>query len=199
MARLAESLGFTTMSLYRYVSSKDEVLMLMSDRAAGRPPAVGPDVGDWRARLELLLGLMQPVLAAHPWMSRTTSVLFAVGPNRLAWMEAMVAALDGLPLSEREKLEVTGALSSHQLEWARLVEANAARRRAVAEQDGGEQVDPNAVIGRLVTAQSHPAIARAVAAGVFDEPGDAPAEDELDLGTRLILDGLASLLAGRTH
>lgn len=197
MARLAESLGFTTMSLYRYVSSKDEVLMLMSDRAAGRPPAVGPDVGDWRARLELLLGLMQPVLAAHPWMSRTTSVLFAVGPNRLAWMEAMVAALDGLPLSEHEKLEVAGALSSHQLEWARLVDADAARRRAVAEQDGGAPVDPNAVIGRLVTPQSHPAIARAVAAGVFDDPGVTPAEDELDLGTRLILDGLGALVERR--
>lgn len=197
MARLAESLGFTTMSLYRYVSSKDEVLMLMSDRAAGRPPAVGPDVGDWRARLELLLGLMQPVLAAHPWMSRTTSVLFAVGPNRLAWMEAMVAALDGLPLSEHEKLEVAGALSSHQLEWARLVEADGARRRAVAELDGGAPVDPNAVIGRLVTPQSHPAIARAVAAGVFDDPGVTPAEDELDLGTRLILDGLGALVARR--
>lgn len=197
MARLAESLGFTTMSLYRYVSSKDEVLMLMSDRAAGRPPAVGPDVGDWRARLELLLGLMQPVLAAHPWMSRTTSVLFAVGPNRLAWMEAMVAALDGLPLSEHEKLEVAGALSSHQLEWARLVEADGARRRAVAEQDGGAPVDPNAVIGRLVTPQSHPAIARAVAAGVFGDPGVTPAEDELDLGTRLILDGLGALVARR--
>ena len=33
MARVAESLGFTTMSLYRYVSSKDELVMLMQDAA----------------------------------------------------------------------------------------------------------------------------------------------------------------------
>jgi len=197
MARLAESLGFTTMSLYRYVSSKDEVLMLMSDRAAGRPPEVGPEVGDWRARLELLLGLMRPVLAAHPWMSRTTSVLFAVGPNRLAWMEAMAAALEDLPLREHEKLQAVGALSSHQLEWARLVEAETARRRALAESGGGEPQDPNAVIGRLITAQSHPAIARAVAAGVFDEPDGSPDADDLDLGTRLLLDGLAALVERR--
>jgi AcrR family transcriptional regulator len=200
MARLAESLGFTTMSLYRYVASKDDVLMLMSDRAAGVPVPSGPEVGDWRARLELLLEQMQPVLAAHPWMSRTTNLLFAIGPNRLAWMEAMVAALDDTPLSEAQKLQAVGALSSHQLEWARLVDADQSRRRTLARTRGSAEPtvedDPNAVIGRLLTPDDHPALARVVAAGVFGDAGPASGQDPdaLDFGTTLILDGIASLI-----
>ncbi len=33
MARVAKELGFTTMSLYRYVTTKDEVLQLVWTRA----------------------------------------------------------------------------------------------------------------------------------------------------------------------
>ncbi|MDM7855124.1 TetR/AcrR family transcriptional regulator [Cellulomonas alba] len=202
MARLAESLGFTTMSLYRYVASKDDVLMLMSDRAAGVPVPSGPEVGDWRARLEVLLEQMRPILASHPWMSRTTNLLFAVGPNRLAWMEALVDALDGTPLTETQKLQAAGALSSHQLEWARLVEADQSRRRALARTRGGSEPtgedDPNAVIVRLVTPDEHPALMRAVAAGVFDAtgPGGGQEAEALDFGTTLILDGIARLVEG---
>ncbi|WP_051681945.1 TetR/AcrR family transcriptional regulator [Cellulomonas sp. HZM] len=193
MARLAESLGFTTMSLYRYVSSKDDVLMLMSDRASGRPPVVGPEVGGWRARLELLLGLSAPILGAHPWMSRTTALLFAVGPNRLAWMEAMVAALEETALTEAEKLLVVGALSGHQLERARMVDAELTRQRSVAASAGDEGSAPDLVIERLVDPVQHPAMSRVVAAGVFRGEPDADA-GALDFGTRLILDGAERLV-----
>lgn len=200
MARLAESLGFTTMSLYRYVSSKDDVLMLMSDRAAGLPVPSGPEVGGWRARLEVLLEQMQPVLAAHPWMSRTTNLLFAIGPNRLAWMEAMVGALEDTPLTEAQKLHAVGALSSHQLEWARLVDAEQGRRRMLARTRGGAEPtvadDPNGVIATLLTPGEHPALARAVTAGVFADAGPGAEDpDALDFGTLLILDGIAALVA----
>ena len=39
MKRVAERLGFTTMSLYRYVTSKDELLLLMHDSSGGRRTA----------------------------------------------------------------------------------------------------------------------------------------------------------------
>ncbi|QGQ18014.1 TetR family transcriptional regulator [Cellulomonas sp. JZ18] len=198
MARLAESLGFTTMSLYRYVTSKDEVLMLMADRAAGRPPHVGPEVGGWRERTELLLELQRPVLAAHPWLARTTSTIFAVGPNRLAWMDAMLACLEDTRLTEPEKLSVVGVLSSHQLDWARLIDAYTVRERAAGDD---EPADPDAVIARLVDPATQPALARAVAGGALDPaaapPG--PTGTGLDFGTRVILDGIAALVERRAQ
>src|SRR5882762_3310997 len=38
MRRVAERLGFTTMSLYRYVRTKEEILDLMLETAVGEPP-----------------------------------------------------------------------------------------------------------------------------------------------------------------
>src|SRR5699024_9645568 len=48
MARVAKDLGFTTMSLYRYVENKDELLQLMWNASAeGAPKITG---ADWRSK-----------------------------------------------------------------------------------------------------------------------------------------------------
>jgi AcrR family transcriptional regulator len=198
MARLAESLGFTTMSLYRYVSSKDEVLSLMSDRAGGRPPVVGPEVGGWRERLELVLAVQQPILHAHPWLARTSQVMHAVGPGRLAWMEAMLAALDGTPLSEHQKVGAIGLLASHTLDRLRVGEelSGAGRTAAVGSTaDGAPAPDLGALISTLASPDEHPSLRRAAADGAFSYPDDVPADDDsLDFGTVLILDGIERLI-----
>jgi len=200
MARLAESLGFTTMSLYRYVSSKDEVLALMSDRAAGRPPVLGPDVGGWRARLELILAVQQPILRAHPWLARTTTVLHAVGPGRLAWMEGMLSALEDTPLSERQKVGAIGLLATHALDQLRVTEelSDGRRTATVGAADGADEApDLGDLIGVLASPSAHPALLRAADEGAFsygpdDRAGDG---DGLDFGTTLILDGIERLIA----
>jgi AcrR family transcriptional regulator len=48
MGRVANELGVSTMSLYRYVSAKDELLTLMVDTGLGSPPPVEAGA-DWRA------------------------------------------------------------------------------------------------------------------------------------------------------
>ena len=40
MSRLADKLGFTTMSLYRYIASKEELLLLMVDASIGPLPQI---------------------------------------------------------------------------------------------------------------------------------------------------------------
>ncbi|WP_462203522.1 TetR/AcrR family transcriptional regulator, partial [Frankia sp. CcWB3] len=47
MSRVAAEPGAATMSLYRYISVKDELLMLMADAAMGRPP--GLSISGWNA------------------------------------------------------------------------------------------------------------------------------------------------------
>src|SRR5699024_2885648 len=57
MQRVARALEFTTMSLYRYVASKDELLALMQD-AATRPPPVQqwPPDGPWQEAIRTWAG-----------------------------------------------------------------------------------------------------------------------------------------------
>jgi AcrR family transcriptional regulator len=64
MSRVAAELGGATMSLYRYVTAKDELLALMVDAAYGPPPgAPGPDEG-WRGGAGRRA--TAPVGGAHP-------------------------------------------------------------------------------------------------------------------------------------
>ena len=72
MAAVAARLGYTPMSLYRYVSAKDDLLLLMQEEATGLPPEPVREDG-WRARLEAALPracsqlyLRAPVDARHP-------------------------------------------------------------------------------------------------------------------------------------
>jgi AcrR family transcriptional regulator len=50
MQRVAADLGFTKMSLYRYLPGKAELVALMVERAIGEPPTL--DADDWRAGLK---------------------------------------------------------------------------------------------------------------------------------------------------
>src|ERR1700761_4683210 len=51
MARVAAELGFTTMSLYRYVASKDELLQLMFNASAFGAESLVIEGDNWRSRL----------------------------------------------------------------------------------------------------------------------------------------------------
>src|SRR6478752_3288109 len=57
MARLAERLGCGTMSLYRHVANKDELVMFMLSTAPGPPPG-STDSASWSdARRDWAIGL----------------------------------------------------------------------------------------------------------------------------------------------
>ena len=66
MARVASSLGVTTMALYRYVASKEELLELMLEVGAGDPPPLEPDLG-WREALTAWAHNLTRIYRAHPW------------------------------------------------------------------------------------------------------------------------------------
>src|SRR5690606_39472841 len=91
MARVAERLGVTSMALYRYVTSKDELLVLMADTAMAAPPDLAEVTGDWRERLEAWCRGQLALIAQHPWVVELTG-LPPIGPNRVLWVEAGLAA-----------------------------------------------------------------------------------------------------------
>jgi AcrR family transcriptional regulator len=64
MRAVAKELGMATMSLYRYVTDKDELETLVVDHVlSGVNPAVPP--GDWRERVTELLSRMRKEVLAH--------------------------------------------------------------------------------------------------------------------------------------
>ena len=68
MRKIAAALGTAPASLYRYVDSRDELLELMADAAAGELDLTRPLSGDWQADLVALAHQMHGIYRRHPWL-----------------------------------------------------------------------------------------------------------------------------------
>src|SRR3954462_10462128 len=91
MQRVAADLGYTKMSLYRYLPGKAELIALMVERAMGDPPA--PAGGGWReSRTEGTRQLMASFVR-HPWSLAATVGARPLGPRELRWTESALTVM----------------------------------------------------------------------------------------------------------
>lgn len=137
MRRIAADLGTATMSLYRHVPGKDELVLFMIDQALGedRLPEGVPD--GWRVRLELSARAQWAVFRRHPWLAPAMSVTRPqLVPNALAHTDWILSALDGLGLDATAMLHFHVTLFSFVRGLATNFEAE-----AQAEQDTGMTSD----------------------------------------------------------
>jgi AcrR family transcriptional regulator len=192
MSRVAERLGFTTMSLYRHVRSKDELLVLMVDAAMGEParPGAGDPLG-WRPALDRWSRDLLALVRRHPWVLQVPLSRLVLGPSRIAWMETAFGALDGTGLSEAEK-----GMTVLLLNGLVFNEARFARELTGPGPEGeGPAMDYPAVLSAVVDADRFPAVRRALEAGIFD--GDDPPDADFEFGLARVLDGIERLIDSR--
>lgn len=103
MSKVAAELGFTTMSLYRYVDSKDDLYAVMLEEAFGEAPEADPGQ-DWRDRISAWAEAFRDSLRQHPWILQVPVSEPPLSPNQLGWMESALQAFDGTPLPPSERL-----------------------------------------------------------------------------------------------
>lgn len=195
MSRVAADLGVGTMSLYRYVGAKDELLVLMSEKAFdAAPPPIAPDDG-WREGLTRWAWRLFEVMRANSWVLRMPITGPPATPNQLAWMESGLTALRECGLTESAKISVmlllTGFVRSEATVSTEIGHAYAAK--GATEQEGAAAYGQ--LIARLITPERYPAIAAAMAAGVSTEE-DSP-EIRFAFGLERVLDGIGCLITGR--
>jgi AcrR family transcriptional regulator len=193
MSRLAEKLGFTTMSLYRYVASKDDLLVLVLAAALGLPPEV-PD-GDWREQCTAWSGALRDSYRAHPWALELPISAMPAGPNQLVWFDRGLRALSGLRLAPGEKASSVLLLSTYVRGQTQLV---LDQRSAVAARAAGTpSMDWATVVTRLADPARYPEVAVVVRAGIFEDDPDGFEDEEFDFGLQRILDGIDVLHRSR--
>ena len=83
MSSVAARLGYTTMSLYRYVSAKDDLIVLMNDEGLGLPPDHDPIDDDWRAGLRRWARAVAAAYGRHPWLLDIPIDGVPITPNNL--------------------------------------------------------------------------------------------------------------------
>jgi AcrR family transcriptional regulator len=187
MGRLAEKLGFTTMSLYRYVASKDDLLVLLLDAAWELPPE--PPSGEWREQCTVWARALRDSYRAHPWALELPVSGLPAGPNQLAWFDRGLGALAGLRLAPGEKASSILLLSTYVRGQTQLV-LELTRAAEAAAAAGTSDADWASVVTRLADPARYPEVAAAVEAGIFDDDEDSVGEDEFDFGLQRILDGI---------
>jgi AcrR family transcriptional regulator len=182
MARLAERLGCGTMSLYRHVTNKDELVTFMLSAAPGPPPTGDP--WNWRGALTDWAAGLWAVYHRHPWILQTASAGPPTDPGPLALLDAGLAALGGTGLAERDKLAAVMAV----LHFVRGA-------AALAIEAGDSEVGHYpSLLRRLMDPARFPALANALEAGVFDDrAGDHLAE--FNSGLVQLLDGIGTKIA----
>ncbi len=187
MARIAKRLGVGTMSLYRYVAAKDELLTLMVDTALGPAPPL-PASGGWRAGLTAWCDGLRDTYRRHPWGLRVPISAPPLGPNNVAWLDRALAALAETRLSEQDKLSCALVLSG-------FVRNDATLTADFAAASSGQSVMPGygTLLAQITSADEFPWLHAAIASGALDD------EDDMDLeyqfGLARILDGIAELVA----
>ncbi|NJC20982.1 AcrR family transcriptional regulator [Arthrobacter pigmenti] len=118
MARIAKALGFTTMSLYRHVESKEELLVLMQDAAFGAPtPSTS---AGWRNRCLEWAAQASARYRRHPWVLDIPISHMPSTPGQLKWLEQLLGALRETGLRAPDKLGAALMISNLVATTSRL-------------------------------------------------------------------------------
>lgn len=168
MARVAAKLGFTTMSLYRHVASKDELLQLMWNASATGAEKLVIEGDGWRSRLRTWAVIQRDMLDRHPWVTQMPMAVPPLAPNSLHFVERGLETMDETGLPDSEKLQIIGLLSSYTLSEARM--AADAMRAARAAAGAGPAEAGSAEAGSAEAGLAEPTADAADAAA--DPPPD---------------------------
>lgn len=186
MAAVAARLGYTPMSLYRYVSAKDDLTLLMQEAAIGIPPESLAQADGWRARLEAYYDALLSAYLEHPWILGLPANSLMATPHAAAWLDAALAALAPTPLDDDARLAVallvSGSARWHGEVMADLLGQVRANGGTIA--DAGRTEDE--LLRRLVTADAYPDLRRAIDSGAL-----ASDSDPFRYGLDRVLDGVA--------
>ncbi|MEV4638811.1 TetR/AcrR family transcriptional regulator [Actinoplanes sp. NPDC049548] len=181
MQRVAAELGYTKMSLYRYLPGKAELVAVMVERAIGEPPALAEP--GWRPALEEWSRLLLGRYLAHPWTVEATVGRRPLGPYEMGWMECALDRIAELPLSGPERLDTIAVLAGHgrmlaQQAAAMLGEAEMSTAIAAVLREHGERF---------------PQLTAALAGAA-----DGGADQAFEYGLARILDGVEMLVRSRS-
>jgi AcrR family transcriptional regulator len=186
MRKVAAELGVGTMSLYRYVPGKGELLDLMLDHVNGPREVVRRSLAGkpWREALEQVAEGTWELYIQHPWLLQVNQSRPVLGPNSLASFDATLAPLRDLGLTSREKVGVIMTINHYVTGTARTY---------VLQQ---QTVEESGVSDEEFWAAQGPAVTAALQSGEYPEVAGL-AEDAFTIGGREAMRfGLAPLLNG---
>ncbi|MEW2066346.1 TetR/AcrR family transcriptional regulator [Streptomyces sp. NPDC007346] len=200
MRRLSTELGTGTMSLYRYVPGKAELLDLMLDRVLGeplsaepgRPAADHPVPDDWRVAIDAMARTYLDNLRRHPWLLKINQARTVLGPSALRGLELSLAALRSMNLRDPELIGVIITVNSFVEGLARTQgdAAEAVAQTGLNDEEFWESQRP--YLERAMLSGAYPMMA-----GMSEDTFSADF-DHFAFGLQRLIAGFEALVAERT-
>lgn len=193
MRRVAKELGVGTMSLYRYVPGKAELLDLMLDKVsdpAGRKEQC--EGLDWRGVVEVTARGSRDMYLAHPWLLQVNWTRPVLGPNSVAGLEGFLGSFAGVGLADQEKIAVLIMIDNYVVGTARqqIMYAAEVATSELSDEEFWTQQWP--VLDQAMRSGNYPAMA-ALSEDAFGMGWD----DTFEFGLSRLLAGLAALIDSR--
>jgi AcrR family transcriptional regulator len=186
MRRVADSLGVSTMALYRHVPNKQDLTLQMTDSvlAAVRLPDI--PLTAWRPRLDAAAHLLWTVLSRHPWAAEVLSVSRPqLVPGLLPLAEWSLSTLRAMGFATHDTLCAHINLFAHVrgMALARLTEAQAEKDTGMPADEWMRRHDHD--LREQAESAGHPGLARVIA-----EPFDFDLDTVFEYGLQRLLDGI---------
>lgn len=193
MRNVAAQLGVGTMTLYRYVPSKTELLHLMLDHV--NDPADELDEHrskDWRSALEHIAASSWEMYVSHPWLLQVNQSRPILGPNALAGFDFSLEMLQGLGLSDQEKVSILVAIDGFITGIARqyVLQIQTEKHSGVSHEEFWEQQEP--FLDKALENGAYPQVSE-----LSEDTFSLKDEEILELGLRALLDGFELLIESR--
>jgi AcrR family transcriptional regulator len=189
MPRIARQLGLTANALYRYVSSRDELMMLLADAGWGPPPDSLPTSGPWRAAVTAWTRAMIDRFAVRPWLLDVPIQGAPVTPNLLRWLEVLLTSLAGSGLSANDLLGCAILFDGYARNTASLTRSLKNSRTSPVEAAAAMEF-----LRPLLQERGYPLLSTISAGGAY---ADDPEFADEEFGLERILDGVEVLIARR--
>lgn len=202
MSRVASSLGFTTMSLYRYIPSKDDLLLLMMDEACDVDFAIEdePDM-DWREKMRRYVRAQLDIMRAHPWYTDIPISGTPVTPKILEIVDIGLWTTRELPLNDYEKMSIVLLLSSYARACGVLMKDMDRAIQSGKSPDAFSGFEYRTALKKLVTPERFPDLYPIVQSGAYtdENEGENSVGDDFEFGLERILDGIEHFLTQKGH
>jgi AcrR family transcriptional regulator len=192
LRKVGAALNSGPMRLYRYVSTKEELLDLLVDAIYEEMLPTRRNRGDWRQTLRAMAQRTRRAASAHPWFIDLVGGRPHLGPNALAFLEASLAALNDTPGFE-DIDTVLLAVRTVDAFVLGAIRGEASELRATLQSKKTKkewQEASGPYMQRLLATGRFPNLARVV------RDADHPSFDvAFDTGLECVLDGIAARLS----
>jgi DNA-binding transcriptional regulator YhcF (GntR family)/AcrR family transcriptional regulator len=194
LRRIAVNLDVSTMSLYRRIANKEDLLVGMMDALMGAEAWPTPPPRGWRAQLEYIAHRQWRGYQSHPWLAQIVSLTRPqLAPNAMRHTEWSLRAIDGCGLDDTTRLYIVLTLFGHVRGAATGLESE-----QQAERDTGIDIEEWM---RVHDARFAPVIQSGRFPHLAKLDNNADVDFDLDalfeFGLARLLDGFAALIEGR--